>query len=156
MIEVEIAGRGTRRIEHLVLDVNGTIACDGELLDGVADLLAFLRERLQVHLITADTHGRQADIDRALGMTAVLIPAEGQVQAKLDYIRRLGPATVAAVGNGANDAAMVANAELGIAVLGPEGAAVETLLGASVATRSITEALELLAHPKRLAATLRR
>ena len=74
----------------------------------------------------------------------------------LDYIQRLGADTVFAVGNGANDAAMLEHAALGVAVIGPEGAAVETLLKAKVVVPYIRAALELLLFPKRLAATLRR
>ena len=79
-----------------------------------------------------------------------------QAEAKLDYIKKLGAHTVIAVGNGANDAAMLERAALGIAVIGPEGAAVKTLLFADVIAPDIHSALELLLFPKRLIATLRR
>jgi hypothetical protein len=42
MIEISIPGFGNLTIEHLVLDYNGTIAFDGELIDGVKDLLQIL------------------------------------------------------------------------------------------------------------------
>ncbi len=57
MIELNIPGRGNFSIEHLVMDVNGTLAVDGSLLDGVARRIAALRDRLEIHLLTADTHG---------------------------------------------------------------------------------------------------
>ena len=156
MIEIDISGRGKLKLEHLVLDVNGTIAADGRLLEGTADLIAELRRRLEVHLVTADTHGLQAEIDRQLGLTAVRVPVTNQAEAKLDYVRRLGAGGVAAVGNGANDARMLAQAAIGIAVIGREGAASETLLQAMVVVTDIHDALGLLLHPKRLVATLRR
>ena len=40
MIEIEIPGRGTYRLRHLVLDVNGTIVVEGQLVEGVAGGLA--------------------------------------------------------------------------------------------------------------------
>jgi len=156
MIEIDISGRGKLKLEHLVLDVNGTIAADGRLLEGTADLIAELRRRLEVHLVTADTHGLQAEIDRQLGLTAVRVPVTNQAEAKLDYVRRLGAGGVAAVGNGANDARMLAQAAIGIAVIGREGAASEALLQAMVVVTDIHDALGLLLHPKRLVATLRR
>ena len=156
MIEIDISGRGKLKLEHLVLDVNGTIAADGRLLEGTADLIAELRRRLEVHLVTADTHGLQAEIDRQLGLTAVRVPVTNQAEAKLDYVRRLGAGGVAAVGNGANDARMLAQAAIGIAVIGREGAASETLQQAMVVVTDIHDALGLLLHPKRLVATLRR
>jgi P-type E1-E2 ATPase len=156
MIEVAVPGFKTFRFRHLVLDVNGTLAQDGQLIEGVASLLADLRSKLEIHLVTADTHGKQADINRELDLEAVTIPVEGQTAAKLEYIKKLGPDTVVAVGNGANDAAMLEGAALGIAVIGPEGAAAVTVSGSDIVARDVRTALELLLHPKRLMATLRR
>jgi soluble P-type ATPase len=51
---------------------------------------------------------------------------------------------------------MLTAAALGIAVLGPEGAAAATLAAAHVIAPDILAALDLLAHPQRLVATLRR
>ena len=156
MIEIDIPGYRTLKIRHLVLDVNGTLARDGRLLRGVAPILASLRPKLKIHLVTADTHGRQKSIDRTLGLEAVTIRAGNQRRAKLDYVRRLDAETVVAIGNGANDSAMLEAAALGIAVIGPEGAFSGSVLKADIVTRDIASALELLRHPQRLAATLRR
>ncbi len=156
MIEIEIPGFVRFQLEHLVLDVNGTIAKDGRLLEGVAELLSRLRTSIQVHMITADTHGSQKAIDSVLSLTAIRIPTKDQAQAKLEFVERLGAARVVAVGNGANDATMLERAALGIFVAGPEGSAVEALLKADVVVPDIRAALELLTHPKRLIATLRR
>jgi P-type E1-E2 ATPase len=155
MIEIEIPGTATFQFHHLVLDVNGTIAKDGLLIEGVVDLLAELRTRLDIHLITADTFGSQEIIDESLKLSAVRIPSKSQAKAKLDYIEQLGPDKVVAIGNGANDAAMIEHAALGIAIIGPEGSAVTSLLRADIAVSDIRTALELLLHPKRLIATLR-
>jgi soluble P-type ATPase len=143
MIKIEIPGYAEFQFHHLVLDVNGTIAKDGKLLEGVADLLKELRAKLDIHLITADTHGSQQEIDRLLDLTAVLIPSQNQVKAKLDYIEGLGADKVFAVGNGANDARMLERCT-------------ETLLKAKVVVPDVGAALELLLYPNRLAATLRR
>ncbi len=91
-----------------------------------------------------------------MNLAAILIPVQKQAEAKLDYIEKLGADTVVAVGNGANDAAMLERAALGIAVIGPEGAAAKTLQKADVVAPDIRSALELLLFPKRLIATLRR
>lgn len=156
MITVEIPGFKTFTFRHLVLDVNGTLAKDGHLIEGTVPLLKELRSKLDIHLVTADTHGKQEAINRALSMEAVKIPVENQVKAKLDYIEKLDTESVIAVGNGANDAAMLEHAALGIAVIGPEGAAGESVLKAKIVTSDIQSALELLLFPKRLMATLRR
>ena len=66
MIEILIPGYKTFRFQHLVLDVNGTIAKDGHLIDGTKELLTELRSKLEIHLITADTHGNQETINKQL------------------------------------------------------------------------------------------
>jgi soluble P-type ATPase len=156
MIEIKVPGWVTYRFQHLVLDVNGTIAKDGNLIQGVQELLAELRTRLTIHLITADTHGNQDSVDRLLGITSVRIPVQNQAKTKRDYVELLGAGTVVAAGNGANDASMLEGAALGIVIIGPEGSSIETLLKAKIAVSDIQTALDLLLHPKRLIATLRR
>src|SRR5262245_11479716 len=73
MSELNISGWGNLRLAHVGLDVNGTFAKDGRLLDNVARPLTGLRDRLNVHLLTADTYGRQDNIDLLLGMRATRI-----------------------------------------------------------------------------------
>jgi P-type E1-E2 ATPase len=159
MIEISIPGNVSLQLSHLVLDVNGTLALDGELLPGVAQRLAALKDQLQVHLLTADTHGRQREIDRQLGLTATILPpatpATTQRSLKAAYVKELGPENVVAIGNGDNDAGMLGAAGLGIAVLGPEGLSTRALAAASVVCATTTDALDLLLHPDRLRATLR-
>ncbi|HLV33966.1 MAG TPA: hypothetical protein VKY59_02580 [Spirillospora sp.] len=154
MITIDIPGRGKLELEHLVLDVNGTIACDGVLIPGVKERLAVLDEYVDVHLLTADTHGQQAAIDAELGLTATIVQ-HGTME-KGAYVLALGADHVAAVGNGANDAAMFNAAALRIAVLGPEGMAAALLANADVLVRDINDGLDLLLRPNRLVATLRR
>lgn len=156
MIEFSIPGLGEYRLEHLVMDVNGTLAVDGQLIDGVAEKIASLREQLTIHLLTADTHGRQAVIDAQLGLTAVRIQPGGESLQKEDYVRQLGRDTVAAVGQGANDAEMLDTARLGICVMSVEGVAKETLLASDLVAPTILSALELLEKPMRIVASLRR
>ncbi len=156
MIELNIPGRGLVQLEHLVCDVNGTLALDGQLLDGLARDLTALRDRLELHLLTADTHGRQTVIDQQLGLQAVRVQAGQEAAQKADYVRQLGAHHVVAIGQGANDAEMLKAAALGICVLSREGAAGETLLAADLVTPDIFSALELLEKPLRIVASLRK
>lgn len=156
MIELNIPGRGTLQLEHLVCDVNGTLARDGRLLDKLARPLTALRDRLSLHLLTADTYGRQAAIDQMLGTQAVRMRPGGEAGQKADYVRALGAEKVVAIGQGANDAEMLKVAAIGIAVLSEEGLAVEALVNADVVMADIFTALNLLEFPTRLVATLRR
>ena len=155
MIQLDIPGRGTLRLGHLVLDVNGTIAKDGRLLDKVAKPLAALRDRVTIHLLTADTYGRQDNIDLMLGLKAVRIAPGDEARQKAAYVEQLGAETVIAIGQGANDAAMLRAAGVGVAVLGDEGLAGAALQSADIIMGSIYDALNLLEYPTRLIATLR-
>jgi soluble P-type ATPase len=157
MIEVEIPRLGRLRLRHLVLDVNGTLALDGQLLPGVADRLLRLRQNLDLHLVTANTHGKQDDIDRELDIKSVrLVGDKPDAEQKLAYLMGLGKEEAVAIGNGANDALMLREARLGIAVVGPEGLAAAALQAADIVVPEINAGLDLLLNPGRLIATLRR
>jgi P-type E1-E2 ATPase len=156
MIEMTIPGRGDLKLEHLVMDVNGTLAVDGMLIEGVAKRLGALRDRLQVHLLTADTHGRQVVIDQLLNLEAVRIRGGREAEQKAEYVRSLGAERVAAIGQGANDALMLREAALGICVISVEGLATETLTASDLLMPDILNALDLFDKPLRLIASLRK
>ncbi len=156
MIELSIPGRGSMRLQHLVTDVNGTLAVDGILIEGLAKRIASIQDRLSVHMLTADTHGRQAAIDRQLNLTATRLSTGSEQEQKRSYVEKLGSDSVVAIGQGANDAAMLKAAALGICVMSEEGTAVETLLAADIVVRDILAAFDLLDKPLRLVATLRK
>ena len=156
-MEIDVPGRGRWTLRHLLLDVNGTVAEGGHLIAGVRQGLRVLREAgWQIHWITADTRGRQAALDEEMGWPAVRIEAGQEAAQKAAYVHQLGAEGVVTVGNGANDAGMLQAAAVGIAVLGPEGLAVEALQAADVLVPDIHTALALLQDPGRLVATLRR
>jgi P-type E1-E2 ATPase len=156
MIELNIPGRGLYQLEYLVCDVNGTLALDGQLLPGITRSLTSLRDRLQIHLLTADTHGRQAAIDQQLNLTATRIPPGNEADQKAAFVRQLGAEKTIAIGQGSNDAGMLKAAALGICVFSAEGSAVEALLAADLVTPDIFTALNLLENPLRIVASLRK
>jgi soluble P-type ATPase len=155
MLEINIPGAQRLRLSHLILDYNGTLACDGSILPGVADRLKILAKHLEIHIVTADTFGSVRTQVADLPVQLAVIPPENQAQAKADYLEALGPSNSVTIGNGRNDALILKQAGLGIAVVQTEGAAIETLLVADIVIPGIIEALDLLLHPDRLKATLR-
>jgi len=155
MLETIIPGHKTLLLSYLVLDYNGTIACDGRLINGVRERLEELSKSLSIHILTADTFGSVQKEMTGIPCEVVVIGKENQTQAKADYVRQLGLQKTVTVGNGRNDALMLKKAVLGIAVIQEEGATVETLMAADIVTRSILDALDLLLHALRLTATLR-
>jgi len=156
MIELNIPGRGQIQLEHLVCDVNGTLAIDGNLQDGLVRRFSTLRDRLTLHLLTADTHGRQETIDRQLNLKAVRVQPGEEAAQKAEYVRGLRAERVVAIGQGANDAVMLQEAILGICVFSLEGVAVETLMAADLVMPDIISALDLLGKPLRIVASLRK
>ena len=156
MIELNIPGRGMIQLEHLVSDVNGTLAIDGQLLEGIPRILNSLRDRLDIHLLTADAYGRQKTIDFQLNLQAVHILPGHEAEQKAEYVRKLGAKSVVAIGQGANDADMLKTAGLGICILSTEGVAVESLIAADLVVPDIFTALALLEKPIRIVTTLRK
>jgi len=156
MIELTIPGRESLRVQHLVTDVNGTLAVDGILIDGLSKRITSLSDRLEIHMLTADTHGHQAVIDEQLNLKAARVQPGDEVAQKAEFVRKLGADTVVAVGQGANDAEMLKAAALGICVMSQEGLAVETLLTADIILPDIYAVFDLLDKPVRIVASLRK
>lgn len=155
MLEISIPGAETLRLDYLVADFNGTLACDGVLLSGARDALCRLAEKLAIHVVTADTFGHAKEALVGISCELVILPPGDQDSAKLRYVKNLGVSNCVCIGNGRNDRMMLAAATLGIAVMQREGAAVETIMAAKVAVPDIDAALGLLLYPQRLVATLR-
>jgi len=155
MLELDIPGTGRLVLDHLVLDYNGTLARDGALLPGVAERLGALAKDFSILVVTADTFGTVRQALAGLPVEVRVLAPGPEDRAKLDILDSLGAASCAAMGNGRNDRLMLAEAGLGVAVLGPEGANREALAAAAITVTGILDGLDLLLHPKRLLATLR-
>lgn len=153
MIALNIPGKGELRLRYLTLDLNGTLALDGQLIAGVVARLNALQAHLQPYLLTADTFGVMDSVGKRLGFPVTRVKTSAD---KTAFVERLGAESVAAIGNGANDVGMLSAAALGIVVLGPEGLSTAALQAADILAPDINAALDLLQHPKRLIATLRR
>ena len=156
MLTLSIPGFQVLELEHLVCDYNGTLARDGRLIEGVKDRLDRLAASLSLHVVTADTFGLARAALAGMDLRLTVLPPSGQDLAKAEYVKSIGAMRAVAIGNGRNDRDMLAMAALSIAVVGPEGAAPDTLTAADVVAPDILGALDLLVNPQRLVATLRR
>jgi soluble P-type ATPase len=156
MVRMEIPGRGDYTAEFLVLDMNGTVSIDGRISGKVRDKINLLAKRLKVYILTADTRG---DAQERLGRTdaePVKIDEGDEARQKSRFVTKIGAAKTIAVGNGYNDHLMVQEAALGIAVIGREGAARETIANADVVVHEMSDALDFILKPLRHRATLRK
>jgi len=152
MIAVEIPGWRDLELQYCVLDLNGTLALDGRISEEVKERIRLLSGQLELFLLSSDTFGTAKEVARQLGIT-FQVARDGED--KLRFVRELGAEMVVAVGNGRNDRLMLREAALAVAVLGPEGLAVDALREADIVAPSPEAALDLLLHPARLVATLR-
>jgi P-type E1-E2 ATPase len=155
-MRVEIPGYGKLDLRYLVLDYNGTVALDGILKSEIRPLLERLSGDMQIHLVTSDTFGTASREMEGTGAVVNLLEGDDHTGLKRELVESLGAEHTVAIGNGANDSAMLESASLSIAIVGEEGCSMASLSVADIAVTSITHALELLLNPRRLVATLRR
>ncbi len=155
MISVDIPGFGAVEIKYLVCDYSGTLSVDGELLGGIKETLNKLSKKIDIHILTADTHGKAKTQLKNINCALKIIEEENQHIRKENYIRELGADNVFAIGNGNNDTLMLSAARVGVAVCLNEGVSALAVNHADVAVNSIEDALGLLIYPNRLKATLR-
>jgi len=156
MLELDVKGFGKITATFLVLDYNGTLALDGKMLPGVRDILMRLAKVFQIIILTADTFGKVNEEVKKLPVEVVILKGSSEDESKKSYVRKLGSAHVIAIGNGRNDALMLEEAAIGIAVIQQEGAASATLQNADMVCSGILDALGLLENPKRIMASLRK
>jgi len=154
-LEIDVPNFKKMELKHLVMDYNGTLACDGVLVSGVKEVLKNLSKHLQIHIVTADTYGEVEATFAQEQYQVKVLPQENQAQEKLNYIRGLHTQNCVCIGNGRNDRLMLQEAELSLAVLLEEGLSVETLEHADILFNGIIPALKLFENPLRIKATLR-
>ena len=154
MLTVQIPGREDLNLSHLILDYNGTIALDGELIEEIRPRLVQLANQLEIHVITADTHGTATAACEGLPVRVLSFPTVQVGEIKAREAQKL-TGGVAGIGNGLNDIAMSEVCDLSICVIGREGCCGALISHCDVVVTSITDALDLLLHTHRLRATLR-
>jgi len=146
----------TLLLRHVVLDFNGTLAKDGVLKEEAKALLPALCEKFQVHVITADTFGSVAAQMEGFDLRVKVLSTDRHTFEKAGYVDALIARHCVAVGNGNNDAEMLKDATLGIAVIGDEGCSARAMLNSDIVCNRIEDALGLLLNEKRLIATMRK
>ena len=154
MLTIDIPGRDPMTLCHLILDYNGTIAEDGEIIPGIAPRLEALSKDLSISVITADTHGTAAQRCAGLPLQVLTFPTTQVGEIKAQEARKLSGGVVT-IGNGFNDIQMSDAVDLSICVMGKEGCCGALLAHCDVVVTSIDDALDLLCKPNRLRATLR-
>ncbi len=142
-------------IENLVLDYNGTFAYKGESNGKVLHLLKEISKNLKIYIVTANTFGKINHFKDQLPVEIHIFPPENQVKLKADFIKIIGEEKTIAIGNGSNDARMLKEAAIGIAVIENKIASFKAIENANIVRKSIIDALYLILNPDLIFATLR-
>ena len=152
---IKIPGRETVEIKDVIFDYNGTIAIDGQLIEGVAESINKLSSDFNFHVITADTFGLADEELKDVNCTLIIVPEENQDLIKLEHLLKIGKETTLCAGNGRNDKLILKESVIGIAVIQDEGTSTNTLMASDIICKSIMDVFEFLKKPDRLKATLR-
>lgn len=147
-MRIEIPGYKTMDLKYLILDYNGTIAKDGIIPESVKERLKKLSGIYEIYVLTADTHGTARKICEGLPLKIQTFPGNAAAEEKRKIIEQLGGKRCIAVGNGRNDLPMCRIAELSVGIIEAEGAYGRLIANVDICTRSIEEALDVLAMPK--------
>jgi len=154
-LKLEIPGFGTVEIGRVVMDLNGTLGTEGVPDAGTVDRLRKLSERLDLIVLTADTHGRAKDLPADFGMRIERLEGGHEDEQKAAFVEKAGADGTVTLGNGNNDVGLLRCARVGICVIGEEGASRRAVEAADIVVHHVHDALDLLLKPKRLLATLR-
>jgi len=156
MIKLAIPGREDLFIKNLILDLNGTIAFDGNISKGVKKRISLLSKYLNIFIVTADTNKNAEQLVKGLNVNLFKIYKENEDSQKRSLLLENGKDETITIGNGANDVSMLKESCIGICVLGSEGATKEALIASNIVVSTINDALDLLLKSHRLIATMRK
>jgi soluble P-type ATPase len=158
-ISIDIPGFGKVQINSILSDYTGTLACGRKLVLGVKDRLLRLAERVDIHVVTADSFGTAEEELKGLPLVCRRLKAQREDVQKQRYAVELNPRYVASFGNGNNDRLHLKVVKeaggLAIGVENGEGCALDAILNANLFVVGAVNALDLLLEPTRLLATLR-
>jgi P-type E1-E2 ATPase len=150
-----VPGKEKICIENILIDFNGTIAVDGQLISGVEKRINELSKLVNIHVLTADTFGTAKEVCENLNVSFLKLKSNEGAAEKLNFLNELGSKITAAIGNGFNDRLMIKDACLGIVIIENEGASSKALISSDIIVKSINDALDIFLNTKRITATLR-
>lgn len=155
-MKIDIPGKEILDIKNLLLDYNGTLACDGILIHSVKEKIKSISDKgINVYLLTADSNGTASIQCRDIPINIHIFSNSNAAAMKKETAVKLGSINCACIGNGFNDGEMFDVCALSIAVIQTEGCSVKSLLKADIACKTIEDALDLIINPKRIIPTLR-
>ena len=143
----------TIEITTIVLDLNGTLAVQGKIVEGVNERLQKLKEiGIAVILFSGDHRGNGQELCDSLG---IRFQKAGSQEEKESLFLTLDTEKTAAIGNARIDIGKFKHAKLSIATLQSEGIHTGILPYVDIIVPNINDALDLFLDSNSLEATMR-
>ncbi len=148
------SGVGEIILENIILDLNGTLAVNGELVSGVPEKISILKNLgFKIFLFTGDQRGNASLLAESLGIEVKKALSSDQ---KEMLTRELDIERTVAIGNARIDIGTFKPCKLRIATLQSEGIHSEILKHIDIIVPSIIDAFNLLIDPNIFNATMRK
>ncbi len=145
---------GEIELNTIILDLNGTLAVNGAIVEGAEDRIIQLREKgYQIVLFTGDQRGNAAQLAEKIG---VEVKKAGKSEEKEKLTLELDVNKTVAIGNARIDIGTFKHTKLRIATLQAEGIHTGILPYVDIIVPSINDALDLLLNENTFNATMRR
>lgn len=141
-------------IKTIVLDLNGTLAVNGQLVVGVAERIERLKNEMgfQLILVSGDQRGNGKSMASTLGID---FRKANSLEEKERVILEYNCETTAAIGNARIDIGTFKQAKIAIATLQGEGIHTGILKEVDILVPSILDALDLFIDPNSFKATMK-
>lgn len=145
---------GEIEINTIVLDLNGTLAVNGEIVPGSKEKIAELNKLgFKIILFTGDQRGNAKEICDDLGIEFY---KAGNSEEKEKIFLTLDLEKTAAIGNARIDVGKFKHAKVSIATLQAEGIHTGILSDVDVIVPSVIDALNFFIDPNIFCATMRK
>jgi soluble P-type ATPase len=146
-------GVGEINLDTIILDLNGTLAVDGKLVEGVIGRINKLKELgFKLYLFTGDQRGTASQQAAELGIEIMFAKTTAE---KAECSKRCNFETTVAIGNARIDIGTFENSKIKIATLQKEGIHAAIINHVDIIIPSINDALDLLINPDSFNATMR-
>lgn len=145
---------GEIEITTIVLDLNGTLAVKGQIVEGAKEKIAKLKKMgFRIILFTGDQRGNAAELCADLGIEFF---KAGNSEEKEKLFLELDTEKTAAIGNARIDIGKFKHAKVAIATLQSEGIHTGIIEHVDVIVPNINDALEFFIDPNIFSATMRK
>ena len=146
-------GVGEINLDTVILDLNGTLAVDGKLVEGVIPRINKLKELgFKLYLFTGDQRGTASTQAKELGIELMYATNTAE---KAECAKKCNFETTVAIGNARIDIGTFENAKIKIATLQKEGIHAGILNHVDIIIPTINDALDMLIDPNTFNATMR-